>query len=273
MTDKKESIVDSLPSPTPAPSEGDLWFNLSTWQGPLDLLLDLIKAAKIDIRDIPIREITSQYLEVIRLMRKLNIEVASEFILMASTLIYIKSQTILPSEIDETDEEEFMRDPRSDLVSQLLEYQKFKQAAEWLENREIHANRLIERQDRQLLFSPPEKDDDIWKEVTLFELIRVFSGIVDAVTVEEESYSLAEKEYRVEDKIDMIAGCLDSNKPLYFYSLFPPRASRAEIIATFWAILEMYKYTRLLIRQHSLFGDIYLLASDSGKNQSGSPSI
>ena len=123
---------------------------LPIWNGPLDLLLDLIKASEINIHDIPIKEITSQYLATIKLMQKLDLEVAAEFLVMASTLVYIKSKMLLPQEMAGVDNEDFPRDPRLGLVEQLLEYQKFKQLAEVLEDQEVHSNRLLERRDHQI---------------------------------------------------------------------------------------------------------------------------
>ena len=126
-------------------------FKLEKFEGPLDLLLYLIKKAEIDIYDIPIHKITEQYLNYINLMKKLDINLASEFIIMAANLIYIKSKMMLPIESDI--EEEYFEDPRTELVNQLLEYHKFKNAAMELENLETHQTNLFFREKNQITFN------------------------------------------------------------------------------------------------------------------------
>ena len=231
--------------------------NLPIWNGPLDLLLDLIRTSEINIYDIPIKEITGQYLNTIKLMQKLNIELASEFLSMAATLVYIKSRVLLPHEIRAAEDEEFQQDPRKDLVHQLLEYQKFKNLAEKLEGREIHFERLIERRDHQITFETKQDPDEIWKEITLFELVKVFSGVVDAIEYQKNDI-LLEEEYRVEDKIEYIEELLGKKEKVNFYDLFQENSVKIEIIVTFWAILEMYKHGKITLQQHTFFGDIFL---------------
>lgn len=241
-------------------SKSKLKVSLPIWNGPLDLLLDLIKSAEINIYDIPIKEITSQYLTTIKLMQKLDIEVSSEFLVMASNLIYIKSKTMLPNEMADSDDENFLQNPHRNLVEQLLEYQKFKQLAEVLEHQEIHSNRLLERKNNQMTFSTVSAKDAPWQDVTLFELIKVFSGIVDIIDeVEIDSIdSVREDVVPVEDKIRFIGDLLEKEAKVNFYDLFHKKSTKIEIIVTFWAILEMYKHNQLIIKQHAFFGDIFI---------------
>ena len=233
-------------------------------EGPLDLLLHLIKESKINIYDIPISDITHQYLTAIQLMKKLDIELAADFLLMAATLIFIKSRMMLPAEMNEGDENDFLNDPRTNLVEQLLEYQKFKKLAEVLEDQEFHTTKIIERKDNQITFDLPKKEDDAWKEVNLFELIKVFSGVVDVMDYDDFDV-LRTEEVRIEDKIDQIELELKRAGKLNFYDLFPKASTKQIIIVTFWAILELYKVGVLTIKQHAIFGDIYIFFREKRK--------
>lgn len=225
------------------------------WTGPLDLLLDLIRTQEVDIHDIPISEITHQYLEAIKYMQKLDIDIASDFLVMAATLIYIKSKMLLPAELE--DDEELFLDPRKNLVEQLLEYQKFKNVAEVLGQLSDYSERLVERRDHQLTFSLNEEDDDLWEEVTLFELLKVFSGIVHEVPAIDFLPTDA-REFTVEGKIDQITEALEREGSVNFFELFSNEKVKSEILAAFLAVLELYKMGRIRIKQHKVFGDIHL---------------
>lgn len=228
------------------------------WEGPLDLLLDLIRSAKVNIYDIPIADITRQYMETLQLMKDMDLEVAGEFLVMASQLLLIKSRMLLPVEFGE-EGDDMERDPRDGLVSQLLEYQKFKKMADVLESREQITERIIERSDHQITFleKPEESEDDMWSEVTLFELIKIFSGVVDVVQFEGMDV-LREEDYKVEDKIEYIQMVLEEKGKINFYDLFSKKTPKIEVVVTFWALLELYKMGSILFKQHSFFSDIYI---------------
>ncbi len=242
-------------------SEGKIYrgthVRLSTWNGPLDLLLDLIRDSRMNINDIPIHEITRQYLDAVAQMQKLDIEVASEFLVMAATLVWIKSRMMLPAELENGEVEEWA-DPRTDLVRQLLEYQTFKELANALENREATASLWIERRDlspgTELFLS---EEGDIWKEITLPDLLKVFSGVIRVMNFEEFGV-LREEEYRIEDKMDFIRELLHRLSQVPFKDLFSETRQKAEVIATFWAVLELYKTYEIRILQNQLFDEIYL---------------
>ena len=227
---------------------------LPTWNGPLDLLLDLIRSSEVNIFDIPIFEITQQYLDAIKMMQKMDIDLASDFLAMAVTLIMIKSKMLLPVEM-QSDEDFLLEDPRKDLVDKLIEYQKYKAIAEELENSEFHAERIIERKDCQTTFDVTE--GNAWEDVTIYELLKVFSGFVEAVD-KMENYENLEEDFRVEDKLDFIKDQFKQEEKIEFYSLFGNDFIKNEVIVTFLAILELYKLNYLLIRQHRVFGDMYL---------------
>ena len=225
-------------------------YNIKTpgFEGPLDLLLFLVKNYEINIYDIPITLITEQYLAYIRMLKKLDLEVASEFIVMAAHLMYIKSKMLLPMD-PELDEEE---DPRQDLVEQLLEYQKFKAAAETLEEAEHISREVLERKPSQILLEFPD-DGDNWVDVKLFDLVNAFSRLISTDEKEEPIFPVLddiEEDYDPEDKIEQIRVMLDLEGKVMFQELLPPDVRRGEIIVTFLAILHMIKRAMIDVKQH-----------------------
>lgn len=234
---------------------------VAAYSGPLDVLLDLIRAAQVNIHDIPIREITASYLQVIEAMKRLDIEVASEFLVMAATLIQIKSRMILPAELEEG-EGDLWEDPRRDLVRQLLEYQKFKELSAELERREAVAHRLVERRDAQAAFTAARGlVSDLWKDVSLEDLLKVFTEVVRVLDYEEFGV-LREEEFKVDDKMDYIRAVLADRGEVEFYGLFSDRRSRAEIVVTFWAVLELYKVGAIKVQQQEQFALIMIFPRD-----------
>jgi len=224
------------------------------FEGPLDLLLFLVKNYEINIYDIPITLITEQYLGYIKMLKRFDLEVASEFIVMAANLMHIKSRMLLPVD-PELDEEE---DPRTDLVQQLLEYQKFKAAAETLEEAEQVSREVLERKPSRILLEFPEEGDN-WIEVRLFELVNAFSQLIGTGKKEEPVFPVLDhidEEYNPEEKIEQIRVMLDLEGKALFQELLPPGVRRGEIIVTFLAILHMIKRAMIDVKQHKMFGDI-----------------
>lgn len=249
-----------------------LTVSLPSWNGPLDLLLDLIRESQVNIHDIPIREITRQYLETIALMQKLDVEMASEFLVMAATLVHIKSRMILPAELQDG-EEDLWEDPRRDLVRQLLEYQKFKELAQELDRREAVANRLLERREQPMNFiSPRGEGVDLWKDVTLLDLIKVFTEVVRVLDFESFGV-LREEEFRVEDKMEYIRAVLAEKGEIDFLELFGQRRGRGEIVVTFWAVLELFKVGAIRIAQKDLFATIMIFPKNLAAGLPGSETI
>jgi segregation and condensation protein A len=249
-----------------------LTVSLPSWNGPLDLLLDLIRESQVNIHDIPIREITRQYLETIELMQKLDVEMASEFLVMAATLVHIKSRMILPAELQDG-EDDLWEDPRRDLVRQLLEYQKFKELAQELDRREAVANRLLERREQPMNFiSPRGEDVDLWKDVTLHDLIKVFTEVVRVLDFESFGV-LREEEFRVEDKMEYIRAVLAEKGEIDFFELFGQRRGRGEIVVTFWAVLELFKVGAIRIAQKDLFTTIMIFPRNLAAGLPGSETI
>ncbi len=237
---------------------------LEHFEGPLDLLLFLIREHEVDIYDIPISLVTQQYLQYLELLKLLDLEVGSEYLLMAATLLRIKSKMLLPRRPEE-DEEEAV-DPREELVQRLLEYRQFKEAA----------GVLNEHQDRNadIFYHPPVEhlDEDLngvetldtrlAGNLNLWDLLQAFKFTLDRAkddfdrTVERETISIEE---RMEDILDR----LRRRKNLFFSSLFQEDLSRSFLIITFLALLELIRQNRVVFEQTDTLGEIWLTLSDS----------
>lgn len=225
---------------------------LEMFEGPLDLLLHLIHKNELDITNIPIALITEQYLEYLKLMKVLNLDIAGEYLLMASTLLYIKSKILLPASPEEEEEE---KDPREELVRRLLEYQKYKEAAFELEKKP-----MLDR-DVFIRSNPSEKEDtgvEERVEVSLFELLEAFRQILERAKA-EEFHEVTLDRVSVEEKVQEIFSLLQREKrSIAFQYLFPEKASRKVIIVTFLAILELVKMKLIRVFQMAPFETIRL---------------
>lgn len=227
-------------------------FKINQFEGPLDLLLHLIKINEMDIMDIQIEEITKQYVEYIRLQEKLNIEVASEYLVMASELIEIKSKMLLPNERIDEDEEEI--DPREELVQSLLEYEAYKKLSHLLEEK---------GENRSLIYTKlPEninnfaEDVDISNEGEIDDLINAFKLFLDRKSKSKPLKTrVTVKEISVSSRCLEIRSILKKSKKVSFFDLFSVD-SKEYVVATFLAILEMCKNKELIIKQDNNFSDI-----------------
>ena len=223
---------------------------LEIFEGPLDLLLYLIKRNDLNIYDIPITNITQQYLEYIELMKFLDLDIAGEFMVMAATLLEIKSKMLLPQPEIEEPEEEF--DPREDLVKRLLEYKKFKEVAARLKDFEVK---------RQQVFSRPtviEDDGESYFEASLFDLITCFTKALKDVP-RDILYEVIKDEFTVEQKIHDILHLLAVKTKVSLSDLFGEAKNKLEIVATFLAILELIRLKEINIRQKKVFGAIVII--------------
>src|SRR5512136_1790346 len=211
--------------------EAGYTFRLEGFEGPLDLLLHLIQKNELDIFNIPIAVITEQYLEYLQLMKVLNLDMAGEYLLMASTLLHIKSRMLLPKSSEEEEEEE---DPRAELVRRLLEYQRYKQAAGELEKRPMLDRDVFIR---LIPLEHGEEPEEERIEVSLLGLIEAFRQVLERVK-SESVHEVIMEHLSVEDKIEELLGLLESEKrSMVFHRLFPEQASRKVIIITLLAIL------------------------------------
>jgi len=233
--------------------ESSYTIRLDMFEGPLDLLLHLIHKNELDIINIPIALITEQYLEYLKLMKVLNLDIAGEYLLMASTLLYIKSKTLLPTSSEEEGEEG--EDPRAELIRRLLEYQKYKEAAAVLEKRPML--------DRDVFIRPaPTETEDAGEEerveASLFELVEAFRKILERVKTEAFHEVMLDR-LSVEERVQELIALLQREKrSMAFHLLFPEQASRRMIIITFLAILELVKMRLVRIFQLAPFETIRL---------------
>lgn len=247
----------------------DALFKLEHFEGPLDLLLHLIEKNKINIYDIPIFEITEQYLVYISKMEEANLDFASEFLVMAATLIEIKSKMLLPKEIDESTGEEV--DPRAELVNKLLEHKRFKNLALELSGLEMAADRVLFKDPtipKEVQEFEPEVDlDELLCGVSIAALRQAFEQAVkrsdnriDPVrsnfgTIKKEVLSLEEQIARVLDVLKQIRRCT-------FREFLENRKSKLEIVVTFLVVLELMKIGKICIEQETIFGEIYIEGID-----------
>jgi len=238
--------------------DADYKVKLEVFEGPLDLLLYLIKKEEVDIYDIPIERITSQYMEYLSLMQLLNLEVAGEFLVMAATLMYIKSRMLLPEDQQVTDTEpEEGEDPRWELIRQLVEYKKFKDAALQLAQREAETSRMFPRRaDAELA---AKAADVPLAEVSIFDLINAFNTVLKKAQEKEDFREIIEEQFTVSDKIEELLYTLRDRTELVFSEVFAKAGSRAEVVVTFLALLELIRLKRLKVQQPEAFGEIHVV--------------
>lgn len=240
----------------------DLNVKLQVFEGPLDLLLHLIDKNKVNIYDIPIVEITNQYMEYIAEMKRRDLNVLSEFLVMAATLIDIKSKMLLPSNPDAEEEEE---DPRAELVQQLLEYKMYKCMAYELKDRQIDAQRTMFKAPtipaEVLAYEEPVNLEDLVSNITIAKLNQIFKSIMKKQTdkldpIRSKFGKIQKEEVSLEEKMEELTQYALSHKHFSFRGILEKQASKVEIIVTFLAILELMKTGKILISQEKIFDDI-----------------
>lgn len=231
---------------------------LDVFEGPLDLLLYLVKRDEVDIYDIEIGRITRQYLEYLEALEAIDVEVAGEFIVMAANLLYIKSRTLLPLDLQGPAEEEGEEDdPRWELIRQLIEYKKFKEAAGELRDREELAAKFFGRAP-----AVPVADGGatlLAGEVSALDLIAAFQRVLGRL----EKTKVADREiepdrFTVSEKIEYVLRVLPESEPLRFEELFAGQHTRGEVVATFLALLELVRLRHVAVVQEDVFGEIML---------------
>ena len=240
----------------------DMNVKLQVFEGPLDLLLHLLDKNKVNIYDIPIVEITNQYMEYLEEMKRRDLNILSEFLVMAATLIDIKSRMLLPATEEENEEED---DPRNELVQQLLEYKMYKCMAYELKDRQLDACRFMFKEptipDEVLAYEEPINMEELVSDVTLSQLNEIFKSImkkqVDKIDPIRSKYGKIEKEeVSLEDKMAQLEDYARANKHFSFRNLLEKQSSKVEIIVTFLAILELMKVGKIFISQEKIFDDI-----------------
>jgi segregation and condensation protein A len=234
--------------------------NLEVFEGPLDLLLYLIRRDELDIYDIPIERVTRQYLAYLDVMRMLDLNIAGEFLVMAATLMMIKSRMLLPVEerlAEEASEEEWL-DPRLDLVRQLIEYKKFKDAAGRLLERETLRSEIFGAGGEALLAAGPPDAATALGDVGLFDLLSAFQEVLQRTPLEPLGH-LDPILWTVTDKMEAILALVRRQAAVGFSRLFHARSPRGEIIVTFLALLELLRLRQVAVRQDEAFLEILIL--------------
>lgn len=225
-------------------------FRLKDFEGPLDLLLFLIKKNEVSVYDIPIASITEQYLGYLDGSVGCDLDDLTEFYLMAATLIYIKSRMLLPVDPELDDD---LEDPRRELIDKLIEYQKFKRLSELMERKEMEVEWSVERKKIQRPL-PFAEEKDLWAEIDVWDLLRSFSSLVTNLS-SERIMDLYE-EVSINEKTALIHEFLESKGAFTFTDLITRPRSTMDIVCAFLAVLEAVKYHIVSIFQHRLFGDI-----------------
>ena len=223
---------------------------LEVFEGPLDLLLHLIKKEEIDIYNIPVSRITEEYLQYLEMLKMLNLDIAGEFLVMAATLLQIKSRKLLPVPVkDEENTEEL--DPYQELVKQLLEYKRFKEVAKVLEVKEVEQQQVFTR--------PAQKierlgNEEYILEASLFDLLDAFKNVLksNVTTVRE----IIQEEVKIEERVRIIREMLTEKESLSFEDIFTPESTRLEMVVTFLAMLELIRMKEIRILQTRLFDKI-----------------
>jgi segregation and condensation protein A len=227
---------------------------LEIFEGPLDLLLYLVKKDHLNIYDIPIAQITQQYLVYIDLMKMLDLNIAGEFLVMAASLMHIKSKMLLPPEPNQDPQQS--EDPRAELVRRLLEYEKFKEIAETLRQRELSQKEIYKRPKSDI---PEEKGvslkEEVYFEASIFDLINAFSKAMENVP-KDIFYEVIKDEFTVGDKVHDILHLLLFQSSVTVSRLFSEAKNKIEIVVTFLAILELIRLREIIAYQKELFQDI-----------------
>ncbi|MCP5538186.1 MAG: segregation/condensation protein A [Akkermansiaceae bacterium] len=233
----------------------DYKVRLDIFEGPLDLLLYLIKKDEVDIHTISIERITKQYLTYIDTFKMLNIDLASEFIVMAANLMYIKSRTLLPKSVMPPEEDIEEDDPRWELIRQLIEYKKFKDAAGFLSRKETEQENFFAHMPEKT--APPVEDaDEPLPDVNIFDLIRAFQNVLKRFEESTDLGDIVDDRFTVSDKIEYLLGAMAPGASIKFTALFLAATSKAEVIVTFLAVLELMKMNQFRIRQDTILGEI-----------------
>lgn len=242
----------------------EISYKLESFEGPLDLLLHLIEKNKINIYDIPISEIADQYLEYVSHMENKSLDVVSEFLVMAATLLDIKAKMLLPREINEEGEEE---DPRAELVARLLEYKTYKYMSAEFRDMEIDAEKVFYKTptipSEVVKYEEPVDLDKLLDGVTLPRLKKIFEAVMrrqqDKIDPVRSSFGIIKKEpVSLEDKISSVMGYARIHRKFSFRGLLEEARDRTDVVVTFLALLELMKIGKIRLTQEKLFDDMYI---------------
>jgi segregation and condensation protein A len=236
---------------------------LQQFEGPLDLLLFFIKRDELDIYDIPISRITKEFMEYLNLLEQLDLEIAGDFILMASTLMQIKVRMLLPKDIDESGDE---IDPRTDLIKALLEYKRYKEMSEEFSYLEANQRRRNFRGNYEADHkeNPPELNS-LLKNITLYDLIKVFKTVIEEKP-KEAVHEVQRFNVSIEDQIDFIQNMIEKSNEIHFLDLIKGMEEKIKIIVTFIALLELIKMGGIGLKESEMFNDFLIYGISNGED-------
>lgn len=237
---------------------------IENFEGPFDLLLHLIQKNKMDIYDVKIHDITNQYLDYIHRIKQLDLELTSEFIVMASTLLEIKSKMLLPKQLIDTEDENESEDPRKELVKKLVEYKKFKVAAEFLKKREKKIGRSFNKKPEIIVRTKEDlKPEEFLKGLTMIKLYNIYSKLMDIYiekTNRENKFEgkISRDKFKIEDKMKYIIEKIKNGQSLEFSNILKRCSYKIEKVVTFVALLELIKIGTVKAVQRENFEEIYV---------------
>jgi segregation and condensation protein A len=237
---------------------------IDAFEGPLDLLLHLINRHEMDIYDIPVAQITEQYMIYIHTMQELELDIASEYLVMAATLLAIKSQMLLPNQEIEVEDMEYEEDPREELMRRLIEYRKYKEAAQKLKERELEANHIYTRPPLNLdIYQSSEPIITNNGDVTIFDLIDSLHKLFQRKKWKQPLETRVHRqEIPIQERMEQVMDIVrNSKKGIYFHELFL-YPIRSHIVVTFLAILELMKNREIICTQEENFSDIFILLNE-----------
>jgi len=238
----------------------DYKVQFEVFEGPLDLLLYLVKKEEVDIYEVNLTRIAAQFVEYLELMRELDLDVAGEFLVMASTLMWIKSRELLPVDQQaQTEGEEDEDDPRWELIRQLVAYKKFKDAAADLQERELEQERIYPRRPGRPELEPTPAARP---EVSLFDLLAAVNQVLQRHQQREGPREIFEDRWTVSEKIEQLRRLIGERTHMRFSDLFADATSRSEVVVTFLAMLELIRLRVLSARQSSAFSEIEICRAE-----------
>ncbi|HLW22402.1 MAG TPA: segregation/condensation protein A [Sphaerochaetaceae bacterium] len=238
-------------------TQSALSYSIRQFEGPLDLLLHLVQKAQVNIYDIPVAQITDQFLAYLDMASSLDLDDLTDFYAMAAHLIYLKSKMLLPGDDGLEEDDEFL-EMRSELVERLLEYQKFKRYTALLADSNQNGELFIQRKKSQFML--PFEDQDLWNDINVWDLLKTFSSLLRSITP-EQVFNVYE-EVTTKQKLAIMAELFETQDEISFLDIVVRKESPMDIICAFLAILEAVKFSMISIHQHALFGDIVIRKRD-----------
>lgn len=246
---------------------------ISNFEGPFDLLLHLIKKNEMDIRNIRIFEITNQYLDILKEMKEMDLDITSEFIVIAATLIEIKSKLLLPKpKVEEEEEDE--EDAAKILVEKLLQYKKFKAVAEHFHELDLNSGVTFSKKPEIIEETKKPKDEDILKNITMLDLYNLYNELINNYFNKRNSEATIDDKikadvYKIEDKMDEVTDLIHNKRKMKFSEIIHSATGKLEVIVTFLALLELIKMKTLKVVQDGNFQDIFIERIDSDEKKEG----